>query len=89
MNNEEEYKYCRACGGDGGHYEGCHGEAALLIKISELESQLQAEKERAEAYEKVAIRFFYNGNDEQSCNPEFSRRIIRTEVNRILSEKKK
>lgn len=36
---------CRACGGDKGHYEGCHGEAPLVIENEQLRFQL-AEKEK-------------------------------------------
>lgn len=31
----EEMKPCRACGGDKGHWEGCRGEATLLLELEQ------------------------------------------------------
>jgi len=41
--DESDNRQCRACGGDGGHYEGCRGEVPMQMEIADLKAKLDAE----------------------------------------------
>lgn len=42
---------CRACGGTGGHWEGCRGEAELMLENESLRTQLEAQAGRVKELE--------------------------------------